>query len=547
MCVFDDSVSDPVIDACTFVGNTSVIDGGGLLVGANSARVRACIFDGNQSGLGAGLHCSIVVDPRIEGCVFSNNTAAGAGAVYLFESEPVTLRNCTIADNSSGFGAAGLYTESSTSPVVHNCIAWGNAPGQIDSGTDLITVEYSDVQGGWTGMGHDNVDVAPLFIDSANGNYHLRDDSPLIDAGEPSPPVDYAGQTDIDGDPREMGTGPDPRADIGADEVRYAEATLNQGVEVTLDPGGGTGLPIDDAVVAIANQNGGAGQTVSVIEVPGNLVPDAGGFAALGSQLVIETSMDDGEFFMTVGIPFEIDDVMGESPLDTDLTYYDTVGDAWILAIAGNTAHSPGHTGPVGDRTQVESTIVPVPSAELGDYGVYWNPITRRGFVWANVDHTTIFSPAANVVARTYCRSKRDSAGCRPRISFSGLPTLTGDDDFFVNAEQVLGDTAGFLLWSLERNATGAGGGSTPRLLGPSPRGVRLCVYQPTYVPVGISAGTPGACDAGYAFHFSQAMMSSAGLAAGTDVFAQYVYRDPAHPDGSSLAHTDALRITISP
>ena len=43
----------------------------------------------------------------------------------------------------------------------------------------------------------------------------------------------------------------------------------------------------------------------------------------------------------------------------------------------------------------------------------------------------------------------------------------------------------------------------------------------------------------------SQAMMAAEGLAAGTTVYAQYVYWDPAHADGSGVGHTDALEFTI--
>ncbi|MCK4358316.1 MAG: T9SS type A sorting domain-containing protein, partial [Candidatus Cloacimonetes bacterium] len=40
---------------------------------------------------------------------------------------------------------------------------------------------YSDIQGGWAGEG--NIDTDPLFVDSANGDFHLQENSPCIDAG----------------------------------------------------------------------------------------------------------------------------------------------------------------------------------------------------------------------------------------------------------------------------------------------------------------------------------------------------------------------------
>lgn len=40
---------------------------------------------------------------------------------------------------------------------------------------------YSDIQGGWSGIGNINAD--PLFVDTANGDYRLQGGSPCIDAG----------------------------------------------------------------------------------------------------------------------------------------------------------------------------------------------------------------------------------------------------------------------------------------------------------------------------------------------------------------------------
>ena len=81
-----------------------------------------------------------------------------------------------------------------------NLICWGS----FDDDSTLIgpelfaTVEYSDVQSGYRGEG--NFDEDPLFVDSYNNDFHLTEDSPCIDAGDP--------ESDLDPD----GT----RADIGA-------------------------------------------------------------------------------------------------------------------------------------------------------------------------------------------------------------------------------------------------------------------------------------------------------------------------------------------
>jgi len=87
-------------------------------------------------------------------------------------------------------------------PRLANCILWGNSPTEVYGGSPSIT--YSDVQGGWPGLG--NIDVNPYFEDPNNGDYHLKsqagrwdanskswvkDDvtSPCIDAGNPGCPL----------------------------------------------------------------------------------------------------------------------------------------------------------------------------------------------------------------------------------------------------------------------------------------------------------------------------------------------------------------------
>ena len=111
-----------------------------------------------------------------------------------FENAAI-INNTIIGNEIDGINC--YYTEA----VILNTILWDNGSQGINLDYSSATVYYSDVQGGWEGIG--NIDADPMFVDAENGDYHLSDYSPCIGAGtSEGAPVD-----DIEGNPR--GTPPD--------------------------------------------------------------------------------------------------------------------------------------------------------------------------------------------------------------------------------------------------------------------------------------------------------------------------------------------------
>ncbi|MCK4696190.1 MAG: PKD domain-containing protein, partial [Candidatus Cloacimonetes bacterium] len=106
-----------------------------------------------------------------------------------------------------------------------NSILWNDSPQEIYINTGSVTATYSDIQGGWTGTG--NIDSDPLFVDPANGDYHLQEGSICIDAGDPDPQYN-----DPDGTIADMGAYffPQfpPEADFTADTINgYVPLMVN--------------------------------------------------------------------------------------------------------------------------------------------------------------------------------------------------------------------------------------------------------------------------------------------------------------------------------
>jgi hypothetical protein len=255
--------SAPIVTQCAFDFNSAAY-GGGMSNETSSPAVTACVFDTNiASQFGGGMQNSSSSNPTVTGCSFVNNAAdGGGGGMDNFASSP-TVINCTFHENTvTNIGGAGIYNTNSnpsvinctftfnvgpaaggmyswanSSPVLANCILWGDSPDEF-GGDGTPTVMYSNVQGGWDGNGSNNIDADPLFADPASGYLHLSSGSPCIDAGDNTavPPdtldLDGDGDTaepvpfDLDGNPRfvddpstpDSGNGNPPLVDMGAYE-----------------------------------------------------------------------------------------------------------------------------------------------------------------------------------------------------------------------------------------------------------------------------------------------------------------------------------------
>jgi WD40 repeat protein/serine/threonine protein kinase len=210
---------------CTFQGNTAN-GGGGMGVHGSSASVVGCRFVANVANYaGPGVNCQGSTMELVNTEMWNNTGgslgASGASMSCAYDAT-VRLTNCTIAGNS-GNTVGGLYTFKGTTTAV-NCIFWNNAPVQIaHGGSGATTVTYSDVQGGYSGVG--NIDRDPVFVDEVRGDLRILDRSAVVDAGINSA-VPAEVTTDLDGNSRfvddagvaDSGLGDPPVVDMGAHE-----------------------------------------------------------------------------------------------------------------------------------------------------------------------------------------------------------------------------------------------------------------------------------------------------------------------------------------
>lgn len=185
----------PIVSHCSFIDNSATDIGGGMGgIFAYSSQVAQCRFIGNSAGnTGGAMYIGkyAVNTPHVTNCTFSGNSAVnGGGGIYYSESFESTLTNCTFSRNTAS-GGGGIFVGRG-SLNVSNCIFREDSPGAILSAADtyVLTVTYSNIEGGFAGTG--NIDADPLFADAygadniagtADDDLRLLAGSPCIDAG----------------------------------------------------------------------------------------------------------------------------------------------------------------------------------------------------------------------------------------------------------------------------------------------------------------------------------------------------------------------------
>lgn len=171
------------------------------------------------------------------------------------------------------------------------------------------------------------------------------------------------------------------------------------------------------------------------------------------------------------------------------------------------------------DGDGVVEVIVGAPGADTWGIG---------GEVW-------VYSTGTTGATSTFCSGKVNSLGCTPMISSTGIPSLTGPDDFHLHAESVISGQPTLFVWGLAPQWT------------PHWNGI-FCVSQVkarTKVAFATGAVDPPTCNGTTDFHFTQSYMAQFGLVAGTTLYAQCWSRDPQHPDGYGVGLTEGLIFTI--
>ena len=170
--------------------------GGGIFCESSTdCLIMNNIIHDNVNMDGGGIACYLSNGIIINNNVFYNNLAQHLGGAIRFRQASATLSNNTFYDNDAIDGLC-LYIENGCDITITNSIIWNHDVSNEDviflGHTSTFSIIYSNIEDCiWGGIG--NIDEDPLFVDPDNDDFHLQENSPCIDAGDPNSPLDPDG------------------------------------------------------------------------------------------------------------------------------------------------------------------------------------------------------------------------------------------------------------------------------------------------------------------------------------------------------------------
>ncbi len=177
---------------CKFMYNHAYGEGGAIKYSGDiNSKIINCEFIGNNCNYGGGaISLYSVTQTKITKCLFANNYTeySSGGAIHtLGIGNSFTLENCTITQNSANHGDGGAISLAYADANIVNTIIYDN-PGMYSDGiymdyTSTAQINYSNLQMPDNATGTHNMNQNPLFVDADNGDFHLAENSPCIDAG----------------------------------------------------------------------------------------------------------------------------------------------------------------------------------------------------------------------------------------------------------------------------------------------------------------------------------------------------------------------------
>lgn len=242
---------------CDFIGNTSEVDGGGLMFSGYHAELINCQFyDNYAENDGGGFKVTGSSDVLVMNTVIGNNEAGfDGGGAKVAGSSHAEFTNVTVSGNYAGSIGGGLFVGEGNVTII-NTIIWNNEASDCGNNlhneyvhrTQTSTLEMSsngerfiydltnciigDYDNEYYGGPERywgtflNFDWDPHFTDPENNDFSLTGDSPAINNGTPDTSDLELPLTDVIGNDRIYQGTYEARIDIGAYEYQDDPNTM---------------------------------------------------------------------------------------------------------------------------------------------------------------------------------------------------------------------------------------------------------------------------------------------------------------------------------
>jgi uncharacterized membrane protein len=199
--------------------NTVTTAGGGVHNESGVLLLDSNEIFNNHGHNGAGVYLnsgSGTAVSVINNFIFRNESVNSGGGLYNANTNASIWHNTFVFNNAFGGNGGGILSAGGLPAIRNNIVDTGTGTGIHASG-GLPSIAYNNVvdysggnYGGSATPGVGAISESPDYV-PGNDNYHLDDDSPGVDVGDPASPIDY----DYDGHIRPTNGG----WDMGADEV----------------------------------------------------------------------------------------------------------------------------------------------------------------------------------------------------------------------------------------------------------------------------------------------------------------------------------------
>lgn len=223
--------ADVSLIGCDIRGNTATWDGGGIAIsgiGGNLHLQNTLVHDNEAAVSGGGIFIEDATVGIQNTVIYDNHAGSHAGGINSVFAYYVDLRNITVSRNTCGIewcsGGVGLTCYASPMIITNSVFAYNNGPapddvGVFDDGGNSTASCYWNVY--FSDIYDSSSPSIPFFAEAGNlftepmfteyeadlpVDFHLSDESPLINAGDPN-------ISDPDGSRSDMGAYGGPFAD----------------------------------------------------------------------------------------------------------------------------------------------------------------------------------------------------------------------------------------------------------------------------------------------------------------------------------------------